>query len=68
MKLEELIKKINAYSALARQRELTDAEKEERESLRNQYRQLYKKGMQQQLGSLVIVRPDGTKIKVKQKK
>lgn len=68
MQLEELIQKINAYSALARQRELTEQEKAEREQLRAQYRQIYKNGMQQQLKSLVIVRPDGSKTKLKQKK
>lgn len=68
MQLEELIQKINAYSALARQRELTEQEKAEREQLRAQYRQMYKNGMQQQLKSLVIVRPDGSKTKLKQKK
>ena len=68
MQLEELIQKINAYSALARQLELTEQEKAEREQLRAQYRQMYKNGMQQQLKSLVIVRPDGSKTKLKQKK
>ena len=68
MQLEELIQKINAYSALARQRELTEQEKAEREQLWAQYRQMYKNGMQQQLKSLVIVRPDGSKTKLKQKK
>ncbi len=54
-KMEDLIKEINEFSKLAKQRELSKDELKNRQELRNQYRKLFKKGFEQKLQNIKIV-------------
>ena len=56
--MDEIIKKINRFSQLARERELTEEEKKEREEVRKIYLENFKKSVRGQLESIKIVRVD----------
>lgn len=60
--------RISELTRISRERELTDAEKAEREALRNEYRSLVRANFTGQMDSAVIVRPDGSRTNVKDMK
>ena len=64
---EERMKRISELTAISRIRELTDDEKKEREELRREYIDSYKRSLEMQLDNTYIVNPDGTKTKVSKK-
>jgi len=64
---EERMKRISELTAISRIRELTDDEKKEREELRREYIDSYKRSLEMQLDNTYIVNPDGTKTKVTKK-
>ena len=64
-------KKLNRLSeltAISKERELTDAEKSEREALRMEYRRSIIANFTDTLEHTAIVEPDGSKIRVKDMK
>lgn len=58
---QEKIDRINELARKSKSQGLTDAEKEEQNSLRREYIEAYKASLHAQLGNTVIVRPDGTR-------
>ena len=63
-------KKIDRIYELARKQKsvgLTDEEKAEQKALREEYLSLVKRNLTAQLDNTYIVRPDGTKQKIKKK-
>lgn len=62
---ESCIKRINELAALKKIRPLTEQEQEERELLRQQYIEQMKSSLRAHLESVVIQRPDGTRVKVR---
>ena len=65
---KEKIERINELSRIARTRELTDAEKEERAALRTEFIRDYRASLSGILDNSVIVRPDGTRERVSERK
>jgi uncharacterized protein YnzC (UPF0291/DUF896 family) len=63
----EKLERLSQLTAIARKRELTAAEKQERESLRSEYRAAVTGSLRAQLNSTVIVNPDGTSEKVSER-
>ena len=61
------IDRINELARLAKQRELTEAEAKERQTLRQEYLAEWRKGAEATLNQVVIVEPDGTKRPLKRK-
>ena len=55
MEMHEIIAKVNHYSAIAKQRELTHEEKVEREKFRKMYLELFKAQVKGHLDSIKIV-------------
>ncbi|MBQ6633627.1 MAG: DUF896 domain-containing protein [Ruminococcus sp.] len=64
LSLEELTGRINRFSALSRERELSPEEVSEREGLRMEYRRRFRANLTAQLEHTTIVEPDGSRIKV----
>ncbi len=62
---EEKIKRINELAKKSKTEGLTDKEKEEQASLRREYIDGFKRNLEAQLDNTYILRPDGTKVKVK---
>lgn len=62
------IERINELARIAKTRALTDAEAAERKALREEYIAAYRASLISQLDSMVIVRPDGTREKLKRTK
>lgn len=60
--------RLSELTAISRERELTDAEKSEREALRMEYRRSVIANFTDTLEHTTIVEPDGSKIKVKDMK
>ena len=56
--------RLSELTAISRRRELTEAEKTERETLRNEYRAAVTGSLRADLQKLSIVEPDGTVHKV----
>ncbi len=56
--MENIIKKINEFSKLAKERELTEDEKKERERYRKMYMEKFKESVRGHLESIKIVRVD----------
>ncbi len=56
--MEEIIKKINKYSKLAKERELTEEETKEREKYRKIYLEKFKESMRGHLDSIKIINVD----------
>ncbi|AMD94465.1 DUF896 domain-containing protein [Leptotrichia sp. oral taxon 847] len=56
--MEDIIKKINEFTKISRERELTDEEKMEREKYRKIYIEKVKNSMRGHLDSIKIVRVD----------
>lgn len=67
MHMNEVIARINELAALARKRELTAEETEERSKLRRIYIDSVKANLVGQLENTYIVYPDGTRKKVEHK-
>lgn len=65
---QKKIDRINELSRIARTRELTDAEKEERAALRTEFIRDYRASLTGILDNSVIVRPDGTRERVSERK
>ncbi|ASP28268.1 hypothetical protein SCORR_v1c04960 [Spiroplasma corruscae] len=61
MKMEEIIKKINEYAKLSKERELTDEELKDRDSLRQEYLKIFRGNFENQLKSIKIVDKDESK-------
>lgn len=55
------IERINALTAISRQRDLTAEEQVERQQLRMAYLKAFRSQMRQQLDNTVIEYPDGTR-------
>lgn len=55
------LERISELTAIARKRELTPEEQQERTSLRNEYRASVLGNLKGQLDNVVIVEPDGSK-------
>ena len=62
---EKKLNRLSELTKISRERALTEAEKEERETLRNEYRQAVTGNLRNQLEHTTIINPDGTKIHVK---
>ncbi|MDE6149957.1 MAG: DUF896 domain-containing protein [Ruminococcus sp.] len=62
------LERLSELTRISRERELTDQEKEERQRLRNEYRQSVIGNLTSQLENMTIIEPDGTKIKVSDRK
>lgn len=67
MNMNEVIARINELAALAKSRELTAEELDERNKLRRIYIDSVKANLVGQLENTYIVYPDGTKKKVERK-
>ena len=67
MDMNKVIARINELAAIAKQRELTSEELSERDKLRRIYIDSVKQNLVGQLENTYIVRPDGTKEKVRHK-
>ena len=65
--MNEVIARINELAAIAKTRYLTSDELTERDKLRRMYIDSVKQNLVGQLENTYIVRPDGTKEKLKQK-
>lgn len=61
------IDRINELTAIARKRELNEAETAERAALRAEYLAEWRKGTEATLNNIVVVEPDGTQHKLTQK-
>ncbi|AKX34147.1 hypothetical protein SLITO_v1c04960 [Spiroplasma litorale] len=53
--MEELIKKINNYAKIAKERELTQTEKEDRDKLRKEYLKIFRSNFENQLKNIKII-------------
>ena len=67
MNMNEVIERINELAAKAKQGTLTDEEMAERDKLRRIYIDSVKASLTGQLDNTYIVRPDGSKTKLKPK-
>ena len=56
--MEDIIKKINEFTKISRERELTEEEKKEREKYRKLYIKKFKTSMRGHLDSIKVVRVD----------
>lgn len=65
MKMEDLIKRINVLAHKAKAEGLTPEETAERDALRKEYIAAFRRSLTDQLDNTYIVRPDGTKEKLK---
>ena len=64
---QKKIDRINELAKLAKQRELTADEQDERQALRREYIDSFRKSLVSQLENTYIQYPDGRKIKVEKK-
>ena len=60
--------RLSELTAISRERDLTEEEKSERETLRMEFRRSVAANFTAQLEHTTILRPDGTRIKVKDRK
>ena len=58
VKMEKIIKKINEFSKIAKERKLTEEEAKERETYRKLYMEKFKETMRGHLDSIKVVRVD----------
>ena len=65
---KEKIARINELAKKKKETGLTDEEHEERQRLHREYIEEFRAGFKAQLDSTVIVRPDGTREKLRPKK
>ena len=64
---QEKLDRINELAHLAKERELTADEQEERAALRKQYLATFRLAVQQQLDNTYLQYDDGTKVKLRRK-
>ncbi|MBR4992397.1 MAG: DUF896 domain-containing protein [Clostridia bacterium] len=64
---QKKIDRINELARLAKERELTQEELDERQVLRREYIDSYKRSLEMQLENTTIMYPDGSKKKVTKK-
>ena len=64
---QKKIDRINELARLAKERELTEEEQAERQVLRREYIDSYKRSLEVQLQNTTILYPDGSKKKVTKK-
>ena len=57
-KMDEIVKKINEYTKLSKERELTEEEKKEREKYRRLYIDKFKESLKGHLDNIKIVKVD----------
>lgn len=62
------LERLSELTAISRTRELTEDEKSERECLRSEYRQAIRANFTRTLENTTIVEPDGSRIKVSDRK
>ncbi len=62
---QESLARINELAKIAKTRELTPAEQEERTRLRKEYLAEFRKAFQQQLSNTYVQYDDGTKVALK---
>ena len=62
---QKLLERINELAHISKERELTEEEKAEQKALRERYRIEFRASLRGILDNTVIVRPDGTKEKLK---
>ncbi len=62
---QKLLERINELANASKVRELTEEEKKEQAALREEYRIQFRASLRGILDNTVIVRPDGTKEKLK---
>lgn len=60
--------RLSEFTAISRKRELTAAEKAEREALRNEYREAIRANFRNTLEHTKIIEPDGTTVNVSDRK
>lgn len=65
---DEKIQRINALAKKAKTEGLTDAEKQEQQTLREEYVADFRRSLKAQLDNTVVINPDGTSYKLKQEK
>ena len=65
---DEKIQRINALAKKAKAEGLTEAEKQEQQTLREEYVADFRKSLKAQLDNTVVINPDGTSYKLKQDK
>lgn len=61
------LNRINELAALAKERELTEEEKAERDALRKEYIAEWRRGAEQVLENTYVIGPDGEKRKLEKK-
>ena len=61
------LNRINELAALAKERELTEEEKAERDALRKEYIAEWRRGAEQVLENTNVIGPDGVKRKLEKK-
>ena len=61
------LNRINELAALAKERELTEEEKAERDALRKEYIAEWRRGAEQVLENTYVIGPDGVKRKLGKK-
>ena len=61
------LNRINELAALAKERELTEEEKAERDALRKEYIAEWRRGAEQVLENIYVIGPDGVKRKLEKK-
>ena len=61
------LNRINEIAALAKERELTEEEKAERDALRKEYIAEWRRGAEQVLENTYVIGPDGVKRKLEKK-
>lgn len=66
--IKEKMDRISELTRISRERELTEAEKTERQALRKEYLAEWRRGTLETLESLRIENPDGTIVPLKKKK
>ena len=57
-KMDEIVKKINEFTKLSKERELTEEEKKEREKYRRLYIDKFKESLKDHLDNIKIVKVD----------
>lgn len=67
MSMDEVIRRINELVHKAKAEGLTEEETKERDALRRQYIDAFKRNLTAQLDNTYIVTPDGKKTKLKKK-
>ena len=65
---DKKIQRINELARQSRERELTHEEKAEQKALREEYIAAFRSNLKAQLDATVVVRPDGSRTPLKQRK